>query len=295
MYRTLTVLCAMAVAGSAIAQESEVTQVTTTTTMSGSTDLIGGLWFVDDATVLDTGAVDLRFTFGFQTGGEPFNNGDADDDFVLTPSLYWGAAENLEVFASVPIWMGDGGDAGALDEGNADTNVGFTWRIADPVDGMHAMALKSSFRFPTGDSSNGIDFEERLILTNEYASGIRSHFNIYGKTVNSDNWKSAGGSGSFGSSDNFDDRDSFRHFQWGVVLGMDGPLCSDGAVRWVLDYVNRTSTHYGRSNVNMLETGWEWAMSDSENLGMSLQFGLDHAGDAPNFGATIAYTHALTY
>ena len=166
MYRTFTVLCVLSIVGSAIAQESEVTQVTTTTTASGSTDLIGGLWFMDDATVLDTGAVDLRFTFGFLTGGEPFNNGDADDDFVFTPSLYWGAAENLEVFASVPIWMGDGGDAGALDEGNADTNVGFTWRIAEPVDGMHAMALKSTFRIPTGDNSNGIDFEERVIDDN---------------------------------------------------------------------------------------------------------------------------------
>lgn len=295
MYRTFTVLCVLAVVGSAIAQESEETRVTTTTTTSCAANLISDLWLMDDATVLETGKVDLRFQFGFLTGGEPFNNGDSDDDFVFTPSLYWGAAENLEVFASVPIWLGDSGDAGALDEGNADTYVGFTWRFAEPADGWPAMALKTSFRIPTGDNSNGKDAEGRLILTNEYDSGIRSHINIFGKTVNSDNWKSAHGGRTIGLFGHHDDRASFRHFQCGIVLGLDGPLCGDGAVRWVLDYINRSSSHYGRSRVNMLETGWEWTMSDDEKLGMSFQFGLHDAGDEPNFGASIAYTHALTY
>ncbi len=135
MYRTFTVLCVLAFVRSAIAQESEETQVTTkTTTTSSAANLISDLWLMDDATILDTGTVDLRFTFGWLTGGEPFNNGDSDDDFVFSPSLYWGACENVEVFATVPIWLGDSGDAGALGEGNADTNVGFTWRIAEPAD-----------------------------------------------------------------------------------------------------------------------------------------------------------------
>ncbi len=295
MKQMMPILGVLCMIGSVMGQESEVTEVTTaTTTVSGGPDLIGELWSMDDATVLDVGQVDLRFTFRWLTGGEPFNNGDSSDDFVFSPSIHWGSCENVELFAEVPIWLGDAGDAAALDEGNADTNVGFTWRIAEPADGMPAVALKTTFRIPTGDSSNGVDSEARLILTSEYDSGIRSHVNVFGKSVDGDNWRSVSGSREtdiFGN----DDRSRFRHFQWGLVLGLDGPLCGDGAVRWVLDYMNRSSSHYGRSNINMLEAGWEWTMSDAEKLGMAFQVGLDHAGDEPNFGASIAYTHALTY
>lgn len=238
-------------------------------------DLIGELWQMDDATTLDAGQMDVRLTLGWVTANAPANLGDSDDDWFITPSLVWGARENLEVFARVPVWLGDGGDAGALQNGNADTTLGFTWRFMEPVDGMHAMALQGSIRVPTGDNSSGVDAEARLILTNNYDSGIRSHIN-----------------GFVGSNNGHNDPD-IRHFAWGVVLGLDGPLCSDGAVRWVADYMHRSSLHFGGTDTNLLELGWEWTMAAASKVGMSFQIGLDDNEDTPNFGAIISFAHSI--
>lgn len=302
---------------SAQAQESDVTTETvTTTTVSGGADLIRELWFVDDATTIPTGQVDLRLGFRWMTATAPANLGDSSDDFMVTPSLTWGVYENVELFADVPVWVGDSGDRGPWDEGNADTNVGFTWRFMEPVDYWPAGAFRATFRVPTGSGSNGVDAEGRLIFTNEYDSGIRSHINLFGTSVNGDNWKSLkvgedtdltlGGieevipheildlfGGIFGGEESTVPVP--RNFQWGVVFGLDGPLCGDGAVRWVVDYMHRSSIHYGRSNMHLLEAGWEWTISDAQKLGVSVQAGLDHTGDTPNFGASVVYAHALTY
>lgn len=260
------------------AQESDITYETSeTTAVSNGANLLSELWLMDDATPLDTGQVDLRLTLGWVTASAPANRGDSDDDFVVVPSLVWGTCNNVEVFASVPVWVGDGGDVGPLDVGNADTMLGFTWRIHEPVDFWPAMALRGSMRVPTGDDSSGVDGELRLILTNEYDSGVRSHFNAFGKSVNGDN--------DFGQ----------RHFQWGAVFGLDGPLCGDGAVRWVADYLHRSSYHFGSRNINMLEAGWEWAVTPSQKVGMSMQVGLDDNDDTPNFGAAVSYAYSLTY
>lgn len=242
---------------------------------SSSPNLLSELWRMDDATIVPTGQVDLRLTGSWITGSDEFNAGDSDDDFILTPSLVWGARENLELFASVPVWLGDGGDRGPYDEGNADTFVGFTWRFAEPQGMWGAMALKGTARIPTGDGSNGVDGELRLIMTNDYDDGLRSHVNVFGKTVNGDN------------------EENLRDFQWGVVVGMDGPLCSDGAVRWVFDYMNRSSVHYGSGNINMAEIGWEWAIEPGRALGMSAGFGLDSNDDTPNAVASITYSMAI--
>ncbi len=258
----------------AVGQESESTSVATTT---GGPNLMSELWLMDDATPLATGQVDLRLTGRWVTGDAPYNRGDSDDDYVIQPSLVWGVCANVEVFASVPIWVGDGGDVGPLDEGNADTTVGFTWRMSDAQDMWPAMALKASVRIPTGDNSNGLDGELRLIMTDDYDGGLRSHLNTFVQSVNSDN-----------------DTD-LRDVQYGIVAGMDGPLGDDGAVRWVADYMHRSSYHYGTSNMDVLEFGWEWAMSGAETLGMSFQINLDDNDDAPDFGASIAYSHSLTF
>jgi len=309
---TLMMLVLTFVGTSALAQESDVTkETTTTTTVSGDADLLRELWFVDDARTVPTGQVDLRLGFRWITASAPANLGDSSDDFIVTPSLAWGVYENIELFADVPAWVGDSGDKGPYEEGNGDANVGFTWRFMEPVDIWPAGAFRTTIRVPTGDNSNGVDAEGRLIFTNEYDSGIRSHINLFGTTVNGDNWESLkigdtdltlGGLeeiipeeilGLFGGEESGVPEP--RNFQWGVVLGLDGPLCGDGAVRWVVDYLHRSSIHYGRSNMHLLEAGWEWTISDAQKLGMSVQAGLDHTGDTPNFGASIVYAHSLTY
>lgn len=299
MKRMCVLTCVLLLAVTAFGQESDVTTETeTTTTVPGVPDLVRELWFVDDARPVETGQVDLRFTFKWETADAPANLGDSDDDFIVQPGIAWGVWENVELFADVPVWVGDSGDRGPFERGNADTTIGFTWRMTEPVDIWPAMAMRASARVPTGDNSNKVDGELRLIFTNEYESGIRSHINAFAKSVNGNNDDSlrfAPGRRGMRSWDGWDGGVDARHFQWGVVLGMDGPLCADGAVRWVLDYMNRSSFHYGASNLNMLELGWEWDMSDMQKLGFSAQIGLDGDDETPNFGAALSYAHSLTF
>ena len=80
-----------------------------------------------------------------------------------------------------------------------------------------------------------------------------------------------------------------------VQIEADGPLCADGAVRWVADYMHRSSMFYGNTDLNILELGWEWKINDANKLGSSFQIGLDHADENPNFGAGLVYSYSLTY
>lgn len=280
MKRIAVLTCSIMVVGAPVlAQESETTyQTTTTTTLASKADLVRELWFIDDARTIDPGSVDLRMTFRWITANAPANLGDSDDDFIVVPGLAWGPCDNVEVFADVPVWVGDSGDKPGVKDGNADTNLGFTWRFWEGKDTWNsALAFRGTARIPTGDDSDGVDGEFRLILTNEYESDLRSHINVFGQTVNGDV------------------DPGLRDFQWGFLAGMDGPLCMQGAVRWVADYLHRSSYHDGASNINLMELGWEWDMAEAQKLGMSVQVGLDRTGDTPNVGAAIAYSHSLLY
>ena len=156
------------------------------------------------------------------------------------------------------------------------------------------IAVAGGLRLPTGDGSDGVDGELRLILTNEYDSGIRSHINLFGASINGDNDESSRFDDHLHLSDILGSGDhDARHVQWGVSVGLDGPLYDDGAVRWVADYVHRSSRRNGRSNINMLELGVEWDMPDAGDLGIATQIGLDRTGDTPNFGLGITYSHTL--
>ena len=102
-----------------------------------------------------------------------------------------------------------------LVEQTADLEIGLLMRLLEDAswmgDAATSVALALKARVPTGDNSSGVDGEARLILTNDYASGLRSHINVWGKTVN--------GHVEHGQ----------RDFRWGLVLGADGPLCDDGS------------------------------------------------------------------
>lgn len=260
----------------AIAQEKEVTNITTETkTVCSGWDLLNN-WNMTDASTLPPAHVHLRLKYNWVTSEKPANNDDENDDHLATPTLVWGIDEYWEWALSVPYWVGeDGADRPGELDGNYDTFSTLQWRFLEQDGGVPAMALAGTLRIPTGDESNKVDFETRLILTNQYDSGVRSHINGFVATVNGDNDANA------------------RHFQWGFVVGMDGPLCSDGSVRWVADYMHRSSYNYGRGNVNMLELGWEWAMDDSNALSMSMQVGLDGEDDTINAGIGLQYSHSL--
>ena len=312
MKRTLPLLCAAFCVAPVLAQNKEKTTVTTktTTVKKSGANLLAPLWSMTDAVPIETHSVDLRMGTWWVTASDEANLTDSDDDYSVTPSLVWGPCDNVEISFSVPVWVGDGGEMPAFSEGNADTYIGMLWRLVEQNGMWPALALASNLRTPTGDNSNGLDAELRLVLTNEYDSGIRSHVNLYGNSVNTDNEKSLmaddndGGFGWGSDDDDWDsglgwgwgrDRLSGRHFQWGAVFGLDGPLCSDGAVRWVADYVHKSSAYYGNRNSNLLELGWEWNIDEQNKLGMATQVGLDDNEETPNFGAGFTYAYSMKY
>ena len=307
MRRSIALICVLVGSSFAWGQESESTKITTRT--SGGTDLISQLWNFEDATPLETGKLDLRLGARWATGQ---HLGDGSDDWLLQPSIVWGVSEDVELSLTVNAWLGDGGDVGPFEDGNYDTNLGVLWRLHEQVGFEHkegylhlpSIALSSTFRIPTGDGSEKIDAELRLILTYEYESGIRTHFNAWGKSANGDNFENV-------SSDSRDDFDgsnlgggnllSFRRsgglqtrdFQYGGVIGADGPLCGDGAVRWVADYMYQTSRWDGFSFHHVAEVGFEWEVSDASKFGMSVQANLDHNDSQHQWGLGFAYTYAL--
>ena len=308
MKRTLSIVCALCLSAAAFGQADDGKGVMMNP--EGKYDLLSQLWRFEDADPLQTGTVDLRLGLQWWTATAPASNGDSSDDFILSPTLVWGFAENWELSLANNAWVGDGGRMGPFDDGNYDTHVGLLWRMHEQTPFMArkgevhwpSMALSTTVRFPTGSDSAGMDFELRFISTYEYTSGVRSHMNIFAKTHNGtnediDNNNGSGGFGNLGKGLSFlgfgdnDDIDA-RHFQYGVVLGADGPLGCEN-LRWVADYMYRSSFFYGRTGIHMGEIGWEWEMADAHKLGMSVQAGLSHVGDAPNVGIGFLYAYSI--
>ena len=256
-------------------------------------DTLDSLWHFQDAVPVAPGQTDLRFSFGWETGTV---NG-SGDELVLTPSVVWGLSEGHELSISVPVWLGDAGNRGNYEDGNYDTNLGLLLRLQEQEGDGPAVALAVNLRIPTGDDSENIDGELRLIATRDYAdNGVRAHCNLFVKHVSGSNNRVDGdvgpeifGTRARGSVEN--DRD----LQFGLVLGMDGPLCKDGSVRWVFDYMHRSSMTNGQNNWNVAAAGWEWTLNDSDRLGMSVQFNLDRSTEAADVGAIMTFAHALTY
>ena len=262
------------------AQEKEKTTVKTTTTtkaVKSGFDLLGGeTWNVTDASTFTQGAVDLRLSMRY-TESALTHQGDSDNAWTLQPEVVWGAADRLELFFTVPFKNIE--NTGDAPDGNYDSYLGGQYRLTDQQDYWPALALASSVRIPTGDGSNGMDWELRLVLTNEYDSGIRSHLNVFGIYADTNNFEPA----------------EVRNFQYGGVVGLDGPLCADGAVRWVTDWMYRISDVEGGGGQNIGEAGFQWQIADAHKIGMSLQMALDHAEDTSNVGAALTYAYTIKY
>jgi hypothetical protein len=131
---------------------------------------------------------------------------------------------------------------------------------------------------------------------------FRGHFNAWVETVNTTNGETNPNQ-IYEDGDTvwlvFDEQDAPwdpRDFQYGASVGVDGPLNDDGSLRWVVDYVYKSSQYNGHGGLNLFDVGFEWQMDESSKLGMSALIPADHAEDeAPNFGAAITYALALTY
>ncbi len=284
--KTLSAFFVLAFAVSALGQEKETTKVTTTTTTTtvkteSGFDLLGGETFnVTDAVPFQCGAVDLRLAGRWtETAATSPGNGnrrgdDTDDAWSVTPVVVWGVAENWEMSFALPIRNVE--NLSDATDGNFDTYFGLLWRFKEQ-DGTWspAMALASNLRIPTGEGSNGVDWELRLAMTNEYDSGIRSHLNFFGITANGDNVE------------------NLRHFQYGAVAGLDGCLFGHEELRWVADYMYRISDHDGGGGQNIGEAGVQWQLDDTSKIGFSVQASLDHADDASDWGAALTYAYTI--
>lgn len=301
MRNLLVLMLASAIVAPAMAQEKTTTTTTTKETTTVRTmektvshdgfDMLGPpLWNVNDTSTVPPHRVDLRLSFKWMTSVFPADGHDQQDDFVLIPHVVFGITDCIEAWASNSAWVGNGGNVGPLRDGNYDSNVGALWRFKEQEGTWSpSMAVSENLRLPTGNSSNGLDAETRLLLTNQYDNGMRSHINVFGTTVNGNN----DGSTRYPNTDGTFPED--RHFQWGIVAGMDGPLCDDGNVRWIADYMNRSSTGYGSKNMNILELGFQWKISDCDALSLAGQISLDGSGEVPNGGAGVTYSHSITW
>lgn len=278
-----------------VAEKTTVRTETKTVAPSGW-DLTTELWSFADARPIACGQFDVRLTARWIP--EPTQRNE-DDDFIFQPSIVWGIAENIEVWANVPIWVGDSGDRGAYEDGNYDTNFGVLWRFLEPQGAwVPAMALGGALRVPTGDGSDGVDAEVRLALTNEYDSGLRSHINGWLKTVNGTNNETSAAFRTGFWDDTFDDRlvgdrtGYTRDFQWGFSAGLDGPITDTW--RWVANYVHRSSETYGETDINELEGGLEWQVADAHKVGISAKMNADHGNeDIPDYSASLTYAITL--
>lgn len=269
-----------------VKRESTTVTTTTTTVADNSFDLLGLDTFnYTDAQPVPEGLVDLRLNGRWVDSNDDNDN---DDQIILTPEIVWGASERLELALSVPTWVD-----GEPDEGNYDSYLFGNWRISDMGENCPAFSLAGIVRVPTGDQSNGVDAQLRLIVTNVYDSGIRSHLNIWATTVNTDNYADA------------------RDFQYGAVVGLDGPLCDNGAVRWVFDYMyeishaegsepdllyydGSTDPDTGGGGRNTAELGIQWQINECSKLGFAVQGGLDHAeNETPEWAASLTYAYAI--
>jgi hypothetical protein len=257
-------------ATAALGQESTETTETTTVMSLGGANLSSPV-FMDDAVPVAAGHVDLRFRIDWVTG----NAAVGDDDFTLGTSLYYGMSDAAQLSVDLPFNVFDGGgkDAGVRGfAGDGDVTAGVLYRFADQADMMPAMALQTNARFRTGYRSSPLDLQFRLLMTNEYDSGVRSHINLSTETENG----------------------HFSRWNWDAVIGADGPLCADGTVRWVVDYAHQNSEHNNGDNSNYLELGSEWSMENGHTLGMAAQIGLDDHDQTADFGARMMWVVPLS-
>jgi len=299
MKQLLCVLIVFAAGVEVLAQETETTTIRTQTTVivEEQPDLLTPLWSMTDTVPVEPCSVHLRVNFRWETADGVSTGGDNDDDFILTPAIVWGIAEDWEVWARTPAWLGDAGNRGPFEDGNYDTYVGALWRFKDQEGSWPAMAIAGEARIPTGDGSSGVDGELRLVLTNEYDSGLRSHINLFGISQNGDNADTLVGDEDEGFLD-FEGprRVSAENCAWGLLVGMDGPLGEGGDLRWVADYTFRGPQYtQSDSNQHVAELGLQWKIDGDSAFGIAGTAGLHNDQETPDYGLGFTYSYALRY
>lgn len=191
------------------------------------------------------------------------------DSYGPAFSLKYGITDTF--FAEIevlPIELGDGGGHGAGDLAIILFNE--FWKEQDWVPGFGAWI---EGRFPTGDSSSGVDGELHFNLTKQVATNCRAHFEGFIMTAN----------GARGE-DDYERRD----FQWGMGPGFDYSLSNDTIFN--VNYLNRVSDEVGDHNENIVEFGLAQRIAHNQHLKFAVDVGVDGQESTPNLGAKILWS-----
>ncbi len=225
---------------------------------------LAGPYFLRSADPEPAGDLDLKFIYGYET-----SSGESDEhefEFVLE----WGLTEDIEFIFEIPATFGNGGI-----EGNGDISfLGFHTRFWKEDGWLPAFAMRNSVRLPTGYHSSGVDYTARGLITKSIIPGKwRLHGNPF-LTVASGN--------------NVED---LRHFQWGLVLGMDYRISDDLVL--IGDYQLRSSEEEGEPDNHSLELGADWQIAEHRKLAFSTEFGLDGDDSGANWSFHVSYIIAI--
>lgn len=239
--------------------ESDVTHITTRE-VEKNWDISGPI-SLRSADPEEPGEVAIKNIFGWSTT----RGANEDDDFEYELEIEWGITEDHELIFELPFELGDG-----RVDGNGDLTVGWHWRLWKEEDWRPAFAMRNFVRFPTGYHSNGFDYEWRGLFTKSLVPDVtRLHLNPFFRSVNGDNEEDA------------------RHFQWGVLLGVDHRI-NDSLV-FITDYKYENGEIEHTRDNHTAEFGLDWKIDERQTLGLATFVGLDGDSHGESFGVKISY------
>lgn len=226
----------------------------------------------------ETGMVEMKNIFGWST-----TRGESDV-FEYEFEIEWGVSENHELIFEVPAVVGDG-----RVEGNGDAEFGWHWRLWKEQDWLPAFAMRNFVRVPTGVGSEKVDYEWIGLFTKSIIPGaLRFDFNPFIKSVNGNNLGPERARLPFFVEDEDDDP---RHFLWGASAGLDWRVNEDLVL--VALYRYETGQLEGTRDNHTLQVGGEWEFMEDNELGFSVEAGLDGDSNGPAFGAMLSYIHSF--
>lgn len=239
----------------------ESTKVTTMTKSEGRGNITGDI-AVRSTDPEEVGELEWKNFFGWSTT----KNG-GSDDFEYEFELEYGLMENHELIFEVPVELGDG-----RVDGNGDITLGWHWKLSDGEGAMPSLGMRNFVRIPTGDGSEGVDYEWRGLMTWILSDTARFHLNPLVRSVNGEN-----------------DGTDARHFRWGVIAGMDYDLSDDFKLIWDYIYENSVTEHHRDDHT--FQAGFDWKFAENQTLSLVGSVSLDGDGnDNASFGMNLGYT-----
>ncbi len=257
----------------------------------GGGEAAGSSWDVEgpvsmrSADVQERGTFDLKIVFDYATSPDG-----SDDDVGNRVELQWGVCPNNEVVLKLPINYGDG------EEGNPDLSVGWQWKLMDQQDWIPAIALYNEVRTPTGNGSEGADWEFRGIFTWDVNPGTcRLHLNPFIRVMDGNNLETNArhdrDHDRGNSFRNRRDEVSARHFAAGGIIGFDHRLTDTTVIN--VDYILDSGRLDGFSMQHSMEAGMDYSLTDNQTLAWSTRWTVDGDSQGDNWGFSLSYILSL--